>query len=158
MPSCTLLTTKDRRGRKQPASAGALNRTSKEKTAAVCGAMQCQCIVESISEEAAHQIGAFLRTHQAASHSGAFSVVGLYPCLVPCGLPLHLFHCCWTKCQASLPYNERIKRGKEEKGKECVTNMWSALLSGVRSEHARQKSSSHQLSNGCRYCVGSKQR
>lgn len=76
MPSCTLLTTKDRRGRKQLASAGALNRPSKEKTAAVCGAMHCQCIVESISEEAAHRIGAFLRAHQAASHSGAFSAVG----------------------------------------------------------------------------------
>lgn len=76
MPSCTLLTTKDRLGRKQPAAAGALNRSSKEKTAAVCGAMQCQCIVESISEEAAHQIGAMLQTHQVASHSGAFLVVG----------------------------------------------------------------------------------
>lgn len=51
MPACVLLTAKDRLGRKQLASAGALNRTSttsKGKTAAVCGVMQCQCIVESI--------------------------------------------------------------------------------------------------------------
>jgi hypothetical protein len=77
MPSCTLLATKDRGGRSQPASAGALTRTSNGKTAAVCGAMQCQCITESISEEAAHQIGAILRIRQVASHSGTFLVVGL---------------------------------------------------------------------------------
>lgn len=38
--------------------------------------MQWQCIVESMSEEAAHQIGAILRIHQVASHSGAFLAVG----------------------------------------------------------------------------------
>lgn len=81
--SCTLLTTEDRRGRKQPASAGALNRPSKEKTAAVCGAMQWQCIVESISEEAAHQIGALYGHIRLLATRVRFPLWVSYPCLVP---------------------------------------------------------------------------
>lgn len=63
---------------KKPASAGALNRTSKEKTAAVCGAMQCQCIVESISEEAAHQNRCLLTDTSGCQPLGCVFRCGFY--------------------------------------------------------------------------------
>lgn len=59
------------------------------------------------------------------SHCGFYILV-----LCPCGLPLRLVHCCWTQYQASLPYNERIKRRGSF---VCGVFWWTALSS----EHAR---------------------
>lgn len=124
MPPCVLLTAKDRLGRKQLASAGALNRTSKGKKAAVCGACNANASWNPFSEEAAHQIGAILRTHQVVSHSGAFLAVGFVSlsCAVPTRITSPSLSLSLDKV-SSVTVSEGEKQREKVKERECGTYM-----------------------------------